>query len=113
MVAAETAGCILTPLNQNSSPANKPRVGRTSRYGVIPITADQDTPGPMAKYVMDVAIMFGALESASPDPNDEATKQCTPPPGRDYTKGLRADGLKGARIGIPRKNFYDPVTLPG
>jgi amidase len=63
--------------------------------------------------VMDVAIMFGALESAAPDPNDPATKACTPPPGRDYTKLLRADGLKGARIGIPRANFYDPITLPG
>src|SRR5262249_5263390 len=36
-----------------------------------------------------------------------------PPPGRDYTKGLSADGLKGARIGIPRANYYDPITLPG
>ena len=51
--------------------------------------------------------MFGALEGASPDPNDPATKTCTPPPGRDYTKFLKADGLKGARIGIPRAYFYD------
>ncbi|HXT31842.1 MAG TPA: amidase family protein [Vicinamibacterales bacterium] len=112
-VGTETSGSILSPSNQNMLAAIKPTVGRISRYGVIPITADQDTPGPMAKYVMDVAIMFGALESASPDPNDAATKQCTPPPGRDYTKGLRPDGLKGARIGIPRKNYYDPLTLPG
>ena len=112
-VGTETSGSILSPSNQNMLAAIKPTVGRISRYGVIPITADQDTPGPMAKYVMDVAIMFGALESASPDPNDAATKQCTPPPGRDYTKGLRPDGLKGASIGIPRKNYYDPLTLPG
>src|SRR5262249_39992155 len=58
------------------------------------------------------AIMLGALESAPPDPNDAATKTCTPPPGRDYTKLLRADGLKGARIGIPRANYYDPIA-PG
>ena len=57
--------------------------------------------------------MFGALESAAPDPNDPATNACTPPPGRDYTRLLRADGLKGARIGIPRANYYDPITLPG
>ena len=42
----------------------KPTVGRISRYGVIPITADQDTPGPMAKSVTDAAIMLGALEGA-------------------------------------------------
>jgi amidase len=64
----------------------KPTVGRISRYGVIPITADQDTAGPMAKSVSDVAIMLGVLESAAPDPNDPATRTCTPPPGRDYTK---------------------------
>ena len=69
-VGTETSGSILSPSNQNMLAAIKPTVGRISRYGVIPITADQDTPGPMAKYVMDVAIMFGALESASPDPND-------------------------------------------
>jgi amidase len=112
-VGTETSGSILSPSNQNMLAAVKPTVGRISRYGVIPITADQDTPGPMAKYVSDVAIMLGVLESASADPNDDATKACTPPPGRDYTKFLRADGLKGARIGIPRKNYYEPFTLPG
>jgi amidase len=112
-VGTETSGSILSPANQNMLAAVKPTVGRISRYGVIPITADQDTPGPMAKYVSDIAIMLGVLESASADPNDAATKACTPPPGRDYTKLLRADGLKGARIGIPRKNYYEPFTPPG
>jgi amidase len=93
--------------------AIKPTVGRISRYGVIPITADQDTAGPMAKSVTDAAIFFGALEGASPDPNDPATTKCTPAPGRDYTKFLKADGLKGARIGIPRAFFYDKTTPPG
>ncbi|HEX9365843.1 MAG TPA: amidase family protein [Vicinamibacterales bacterium] len=112
-VGTETSGSILSPSNQNMLAAVKPTVGRISRYGVIPITADQDTPGPMAKYVMDVAIMLGALEGAAPDPNDAATKLCTPPPGHNYAKLLKIDGLKGARIGIPRKNYYEPFTLPG
>src|SRR6516225_5458205 len=112
-VGTETSGSILSPSNSNMLAAIKPTVGRVSRYGVIPITADQDTAGPMAKSVTDVAIMFGALESASPDPNDPATKLCTPAPGRDYTKFLKADGLKGARIGIPRASFYDAFTPPG
>jgi amidase len=112
-VGTETSGSILSPANQNMLAAVKPTVGRISRYGVIPITADQDTPGPMAKFVADVAIMLGVLESAKPDPNDPATKVCTPPPGNDYTKFLRADGLKGARIGIPRANYYEPFTIPG
>ncbi len=105
-VGTETSGSILSPSNQNMLAGIKPTVGRISRYGVIPITADQDTAGPMAKSVTDAAIMFGALESASPDPNDAATTKCTPAPGRDYTKFLKVDGLKGARIGIPRAAFY-------
>jgi amidase len=112
-VGSETSGSILSPSNQNMLAAVKPTVGRISRYGVIPITADQDTAGPMAKTVTDVAIMLGALESPAPDPNDPATKKCTPPPSRDYTVFLKPDGLKGARIGIPRAFYYDKITPPG
>jgi len=67
----------------------------------------------MARTVTDAAILLGALESATPDSNDAASKTCTPPPGRDYTRFLNAEGLKGARIGIPRAFFYDKITLPG
>ena len=112
-VGSETSGSILSPSNQNMLAGIKPTVGRISRYGVIPITADQDTAGPMAKSVTDAAIMLGALEGASPDPNDAATKTCQAPPNRDYTPFLKRGGLKGARIGVPRANFYDPVTVPG
>src|SRR5262249_10819314 len=82
-VGTETSGSILSPSNQNMLAAVKPTVGRISRYGVIPITADQDTAGPMAKNVADAAIMLGVLESPAADPNDPATKTCTPPPGRN------------------------------
>ncbi|HET7618508.1 MAG TPA: amidase family protein [Vicinamibacterales bacterium] len=112
-VGTETSGSILSPSNQNMLVGIKPTVGRVSRYGVIPITADQDTPGPMARTVTDAAIMLGALEGASPDPHDRATSTCTPPPGRDYTAFLKPDGLKGARIGIPRAFYYDRVPVPG
>jgi amidase len=112
-VGTETSGSILSPSNQNMLAGIKPTVGRISRYGVIPITADQDTAGPMAKSVADAAILFGALESAAPDPNDPATSTCTPAQGRDYTRFLNANGLKGARIGIPRAFYYDKTTPPG
>jgi len=108
-VGTETSGSILSPSNANMLAGIKPTVGRISRYGVIPITADQDTAGPMAKTVADVAIMFGAMESPSPDPNDPATNRCAPAPGRDYTRFLKKDGLKGARIGIPRAFFFDAL----
>jgi len=112
-VGSETSGSILSPANQNMLAAIKPTVGRISRYGIIPITADQDTAGPMARTVTDAAILFGALEGLAPDPNDLATKKCAPPPGHDYTRFLKSDGLKGARIGVPRTFYYDAVTPPG
>jgi amidase len=109
-VGTETSGSILSPSNQNMLVGIKPTVGRVSRYGVIPITADQDTPGPLARTVSDAAVMLGALEGASPDPHDSATKKCPPPDGRDYTKFLNPAGLKGARIGIPRAFFYERTS---
>src|SRR5215475_10436684 len=74
-VGTETSGSILSPSNQNMLVGIKPTVGRISRAGVIPITADQDTPGPMARTVADAAILLGILESKSPDPNDAATNR--------------------------------------
>src|SRR5690349_17573710 len=106
-VGTETSGSILSPSNQNMLVGIKPTVGRVSRYGVIPITADQDTPGPMTRTVSDAAIMLGAMEGAKPDPNDSATTKCPPPAGRDYTKFLNTKGLSGARIGIPRAFYYE------
>src|SRR5713226_3381667 len=124
-VGTETSGSILNPANQNMLAAIKPTVGRISRYGVIPITADQDTAGPLARTVTDVAIMFGVLEGAKPDAHDAApgktsntsntsnTSACAPAPGRNYTRDLRLNGLKGARLGIPRAYFYDRVGNRG
>jgi amidase len=106
-VGTETSGSILTPSSQTMLVGIKPTVGRVSRRGVIPITADQDTPGPMARFVADAAILLGAMESASPDPRDPATTRCVPPLGRDYTGNLDTGRLRGARIGIPRRFYYD------
>ena len=110
-VGTETSGSILSPANQNMLVGIKPTVGRISRWGIIPITADQDTAGPMARTVTDAAIMLGAMEGA--DTHDPATTLCSPPPGRDYQQFLRLTGLRGKRIGIPRAFYYDPITLPG
>jgi amidase len=113
-VGTETSGSILSPSNSNMLVGIKPTLGRISRYGVIPIAAEQDTAGPMARTVADVAILMGALEGTSRDPNDSSigTFTCTPPPGNDYTRFLRSAGLRGARIGIPRANFYAQTVNP-
>src|ERR1700722_12337207 len=72
-VGSDTGGSIINPSNQSMRVGFRPTLRRISRYGVIPITADHDTAGPMAKTVTDAAILMGALESASPDAHDPAT----------------------------------------
>src|SRR5215467_1233001 len=111
-VGTETSGSLLVPANLTMLVTIKPTVGRISRYGIIPLTADQDTAGPMARTVADAAILLGALEDPQPDPRDPV-KPCQPPPNRDYTRFLNPDALAGARIGIPRAFYYDRITPPG
>ena len=65
-VGSDTGGSIISPSNANMLVGIRPTIGRISRYGVIPITADHDTAGPMTKTVADAAIMLGAMEGASP-----------------------------------------------
>jgi amidase len=111
-VGTETSGSILSPASQTMLVGIKPTVGRISRHGIIPITADQDTAGPLARSVADAAVMLGALEGGAPDPSDPATTACPAPPNRDYTRFLRRGGLKGARIGIPRAFYYNATSTP-
>ncbi|HKE29415.1 MAG TPA: amidase family protein [Bryobacteraceae bacterium] len=112
-VGSDTGGSIVQPSNQAMLVGIRPTIGRISRYGVIPITAEHDTAGPMARTVTDAAILLGALESASPDPHDPTTKTCAPPSNRNYAQFLKRDSLKGARIGVPRAFYYEAVNLPG
>jgi amidase len=106
-VGSDTAGSVVNPAMLTMLVGLRPTTGLISRYGIIPITADQDTAGPMARTVTDAAILLSALVSKSPDPNDSATRRCTAPPAGDYTKFLKTDGLRGARIGIPRAYYFD------
>ena len=112
-IGTDTTGSLLGPSNLGMLVGIRPTLARISRYGVIPVTLDQDMTGPMTKTVTDAAILLGVLEGDTPDANDPATKVCTPPPGRDYTRFLNAGALKGARIGIPRAFFYQSISIPG
>ena len=112
-VGTETSGSSLSPANQTMLVGIKPTLGRISRHGIIPITADQDTAGPMARTVTDAAILLGELERSMPDANDAAPATCTAPPQHDYRPFLQSQALRGARIGIPRAFFIDRLILPG
>ena len=111
-VGTSTGGSIEGPSNANMLVGIRPTTGRVSRYGIIPLTLDQDTAGPMAKTVTDSAIMLGVLEG-EPDPKDPSTSTCTAPAHHDYTQFLKADALKGKRIGIPRTGIYSSFAVPG
>ena len=112
-VGTDTGGSVISPSNANMLVGIRPTLGRISRWGIAPVTLDHDMAGPMARTVADAAILFGGMESAAPDPNDPATEVCEPPPGRDYRAFLNPDGLRGARIGIPRAFYFDPIRLDG
>ncbi|HEY7290139.1 MAG TPA: amidase family protein [Vicinamibacterales bacterium] len=100
-IGTETSGSILSPGTANGLVGIKPTVGLVSRDGIIPITADQDTAGPLARTVRDAAIVLGVI--AGFDPNDPATAACLTPGNcfHDYTQFLHANALTGARIAVP------------
>ncbi|HEV2676020.1 MAG TPA: amidase family protein, partial [Aliidongia sp.] len=98
-VGTETAGSLLNPACNNALVTVKPTVGLVSRAGILPIAASQDTAGPLARTVRDAAILLGAL--AGQDRRDPATRASRGRIPADYTAFLDADGLRGARIGVP------------
>lgn len=102
-IGTETDGSIVCPSALCGVVGIKPTVGLTSRAGVIPISATQDTVGPHARSVADAALVLGAL--VGPDPRDPATAGNAGHFELDYRPFLVADGLRGARIGVLRSLF--------
>ena len=100
-VGTETDGSVTCPASVNGIVGLKPTVGLVSRSGIIPISATQDTAGPMGRTVKDVAILLGAITGI--DAADTITKESEGKVQPDYTKFLDANGLKGKRIGIEKK----------
>jgi amidase len=109
-VGTETDGSIVSPASINGIVGIKPTLGLVSRTGVIPLSHSQDTAGPMARTVRDAAILLGVL--AGVDPADAATAAAGSHVAPDYTAFLDPDGLRGARLGVPRTRFfgYSPHT---
>ncbi len=103
-IGTETDGSIVCPAGNNQVVGLKPTVGLVPAAGIIPIAHSQDTAGPMARTVEDVAVLMNVL--AKPSLNGVARP-------RDYTRFLDANGLQGARIGIERRQFStDYFALP-
>ena len=108
-IGTETDGSIICPSAVAGLVGIKPTVGLVSRGGIIPISVSQDTAGPMTRSVADAAALLTAI--ASPDPADPAAGERADATPIDYSAHLKADGLKGARIGVVRKLMgYQPDT---
>jgi amidase len=104
-IGTETDGSIVCPAGANGVVGEKPTLGLVSRTGVVPISAEQDTAGPMARHVVDTAITLSVLQGR--DPADPATQAIPPQQPRDYAALLRPDALRGARIGVWRLSGLD------
>jgi amidase len=109
-VGTETDGSIVCPSGVSALVGIKPTVGLISRSGIIPISHTQDTAGPMARTVADAAILLGAMTGV--DSSDKATAPSARHAAGDYRTDLKADALRGARIGVARKKYfgYSPAT---
>jgi amidase len=85
-VGTETNGSVICPSNANGIVGFKPTVGIIPQQYIIPISATQDTAGPMTKTVMGAAMMMNAMATETPE--------------TDYTARLKMDALKGVRVGV-------------
>ena len=99
-IGTETDGSIVGPGGANGVTGCKPSIGMISRTGVIPISSVQDTPGPMARHVIDLAITMSVLRGV--DPHDPVTAEYPADGITDYAAALDPDVLRGARIGVWR-----------
>ena len=98
-IGTETDGSITCPAAVNGIVGMKPTVGLVSRSRIIPISASQDTAGPMARSVREAALVLSAI--AGSDPADPATAEADAMRA-DYAAGLSPEALRGKRIGVMR-----------
>jgi len=102
-IGTDTSGSIRIPASHNAIVGLRPTAGLSSRSGVIPFGHTQDTAGPMARCVADVAVVLDATVGHDPaDPVTAASEGKTP---ASYTSSLRADALRGARVGVLTEFF--------
>ncbi len=96
-VGTETSGSIISPAGINSVVGLKASRGLVSRDYVIPLLEGQDSPGPMARSVTDVAILLTAMTGV--DTNDPATQGSASLAGTDFAQFLTLDGIDQLRVG--------------
>jgi Asp-tRNA(Asn)/Glu-tRNA(Gln) amidotransferase A subunit family amidase len=109
-LGTDTGNSIRGPSSHNDLVGIRPTIGLTSRAGIIPLFAQNDVGGPMARSVADAAALLTVL--AGPDPADAVTALAADHPHVDYTESLDRHGLRDARIGVYREYFSTAKTDP-
>lgn len=97
----DTGGSIRSPSTTNGIVGLKPTLGLLSRAGIIPLSLSLDTGGPMTRSVYDVAVSLN-VTARGEDLRDPVTRFSAGNTVADYTRGLDAGALQGARIGVAR-----------
>jgi len=113
-LGSQTSGSICRPAAFCGVAGLKPTFGRVSRYGVHPLAWTLDHPGPMARTVRDVALLFDAV--AGPDANDPASVSAPPVPGAAAAlddERARDGAVRGLRVGVPDRYFTDGLDPEG
>ncbi len=109
-VGTETDGSVVCPSGANGLAGVKPSLGLLSRAGIVPISADQDTAGPIARNVTDAAALLGAMTGV--DAHDPATAAQAGHAFTDYTVFLDPHALRGKRIGVWRELAFEVGGQP-
>jgi amidase len=103
-LGSETDGSITCPASMNGIVGLKPTLGLLSQRGIVPIAHSQDTAGPMARSVTDLAILLSAVVSHQGEQSEPASGHAT-----DYVAALTRDALRNKRIGVLR---FKPGSHP-
>ena len=102
-MGSDTCGSIRNPASHNNLVGLRGTQGLSSRAGIVPLSSTQDIGGPIARSIDDLAIMLDATVGA--DTSDPQTAISAGHIPASYRALLRADALKGARIGVVRSLF--------
>lgn len=97
-LGTDTCGSIRIPSAYASLWGLRPTIGLSSRSGVVPLSPSEDTVGPMARSVVDLAILLDATVGV--DPEDPVTANAGAQIPSSYAGVIDANGLEGARIGV-------------
>ncbi len=109
-LGTDTGNSIRGPSSHNDLVGIRPTIGLTSRAGIVPLFSGNDVGGPMTRTVADAAAVLAAVAGA--DPEDPVTALAAARAPTDYRDALRADGLRGARIGVFRRYLDAKDTDP-